>query len=198
MDFDKKEYKCSECRDEYYFPLKEEKIELCNKCLKASCRQELQLSRYSLDEHAEGQPLLTEKWHSCYIEMRDITFVIENNLKTTKSDAAQKFRGMNPDKLEMKYGMKKPTESFIQEMLEKDKEVQVLNEFLRMAIKRRELLLGFTNAFKDRSSMIKVISELYKSQYFTVRQSEGVSDRSSLTSSERIGREVRVPGRQKR
>jgi len=194
MDFNRDKIKCS-CGAKYLFDLEDTDFDLCNECLKEKARNEISLNRFALDEHAESQPLMVEKWGQAFLTMKDLVVVIEAKIRGAKADVDSEIRALSETDLEVEYGTKKVTEGFINSVAEKNPKIKELNSYLRDAMRRRDILGGTVNSLKDRTSMIKVISELYKSEYFTTVGSEKAqrSDRSSLSSSERIGKSVRVP-----
>jgi len=183
---------CESCGETYHFPLEDEHIDLCNKCVEKDYREELALNRFSLEEHAETQPQKLEKWYAALVEMKDIYYGVEQDLKSVKARLDGDIRLCESADLEDLYGIQKLTEGAITSAIERHADYLQATRLQRLAWRRREILSSAVDAFRDRSSMIKVLKDLFVSQYFD--RTEGVVSRKR---EETIGKDIRVPRRKK-
>lgn len=164
--FDDYSGKCKECETEYVFPLEDEKVYLCNSCLRKTYRKELVLDKNNLDEDAEGQHVKLEKWHSLWVEMKDVTLGIDQMVKEKAANLDGEIRSCSTEDLLDMYGIPKITESAVHGAVESHKDYIELIKLRREGVKRRDVLVGAVEAFRDRSSMVKVLKDLFVAQYF--------------------------------
>lgn len=185
-----KKYKCTSCNKKYFFPIADENLFLCNTCLKDEYRNDLSLSRHSLDEHAEGQHDKFEKWHSAYIEIKDICSQILLDLSRSKAELDSLIRMTPIEDLPEIYGIPKITEGSVANTIERNEEIIELTDYQRQALKRRDILYGAVETFRERANMIVVLMNLYKSQYFE----RNFVDNDTM---DKIAEEVKLPNYKK-
>jgi len=179
---------CKDCGVRYMFPIEEESIFLCNSCIKKKYRKEMEIDRYQLEIISETQPLRLEKWHSVFIIMKDIVSGLDQELKAKKAELDGEIRSCPTDLLEESYGIPKITESAISQAIERHSDYTNILSLYREAIKRRDTIMGAVEGYRDRSSMIKTLKDLFTSQYFD--RTESISLRKT---EEKIASTVKVP-----
>lgn len=182
---------CEDCGAEFWFPLESGTLILCNGCLTKRYREDLQLDKHSLDEHMEEQHLRFEKWCALLTEMKDLYYAADQMVKTERARIDSEIRLCEPDSLEGRFGLSKLSEAAINGAIERHGDYLETLSLLRAARTRKDLLEGCVEAFRDRRSMLKYLTELYVAQYY---------DRSQVSRSrveETIAKHTRVPRREK-
>jgi len=136
-------------------------------------RNDLKLNRYRLEEASQDQP---EKFHDWYQIAEDAAAELKEFERATarvRSEVALKVRRMTKDQLNEKYGFTVLSEGAVKEIVELDASVVFRENKLKEVKRLYNKLKGFVDTARSRHSMIKVLTELYTSKYWSNTTTEG-------------------------
>lgn len=133
-------------------------------------RQEAKFSRYFLDEAAEGQALLYDKWHQRHVDLMADQEATSRELSELKSTLDGEIRALaaegDPTILANKFGIYKVTESAVANAIDINENVKTLQKKLAKIKYYTNSVRGIIDSLQQRKSMIKELGELAVMSYF--------------------------------
>lgn len=137
-------------------------------------REQLAINKHSLDRDVEDQPVLFEEVSdrcALSVSIRDDIKENQDRLFAEKSADYRKSRSKTKDRV---------TDRIINDDVTSDKEYIRMVKRFNVCRNMASRWMSLKSAFEQRASMLKVMSQLYTSNYFTVNSVSG--DRGSEVS----------------
>jgi hypothetical protein len=167
--------------------------------LREEAQTDLTFSKYKLDDAAEKQAILYDKWHQRYVDALSYLEVEKRNLSEVKAELEGKLRKAlvegDTSISEFEFSCYKATEGAISTAIDNHKGVKEITLKISSWKKEVDVLKGIADAFQQKRSMIKVIAELtligYLGDLDYVKKQKSEID-------QQIAETTRVPRRRKR
>jgi hypothetical protein len=141
--------------------------------IRATYRDDLRINRYKLEENAELQATIFERWYSLMEELTSDLEDAKHDLAVKRSSFELRLRRMPAALLKEKYGVKELKEGTIKAMVESNKEVIELTKRVNKIRGIHGCLKGAVESARQRKSMIGVLQELYKDNYWNKTTKHG-------------------------
>lgn len=147
-------------------------------------QQDIKVSRYNLVEDSELQSQLTYYYNDLLSEEKSELDRLEVNLETQSAKLEIYVRGLSKEKLQNSYAVSKTTDSIVKAIIDSDEKIVSLKKQVGKQKEKVNRLKAIVKSLEDRNSQIKVLKDLYTSNYFTINP-EGLEDNKNPSDQQR-------------